>query len=83
MKAKAVIVARPRAGILDPAGDAVLAALQSLGYDSVVSCRIGRRIELEFAADDLKSAEQTVHDMARRLIVNAVLEDYSVEVRAL
>ena len=83
MKVKAVVLVRPRQGVLDPAGEAVFGALRSLGYDAVQSCRIGRRVEIELIAPDLEQAHEAVQEMARRLIVNDVLEDYTFEVEAL
>ncbi len=44
---KARVLIRPKAGILDPQGQAVERALPALGFDGVENVRIGRMVELE------------------------------------
>ena len=49
---KARVVVMPRAGVLDPQGKAVAAALAGLGFGSVEAARQGKVIELDLAASD-------------------------------
>ena len=46
---KATVLVRPKAGILDPQGEAVRASLQSLGF-AVGGARVGRLVDLELDA---------------------------------
>ena len=67
---------RPKAGILDPQGDAVERALPALGFKGVSDVHIGRLIELE--VDD---AEQ-LQPMCEKLLANPLVEDYEVQILA-
>lgn len=70
---------RPREGVLDPAGQAVTTTLQKLGYQ-VQGVHQGKFLEIELEADDAAQADARVREMAGRLLVNPVLEDYQAEV---
>ena len=64
--------------ILDPQGQAILAALPKLGFDDVTSVRQGKRFELELAQD--ADAADRVRRMAATLLANPVIEDFTVRV---
>lgn len=66
-------------GVLDPQGKAVQQALKSLGYGEVQGVRVGKYIELEFAADSLEAAERQLDEMCRKLLANTTIEDYRFE----
>lgn len=68
--------------MLDPAGVAVARSLRGLGY-SASDVRIGKLIEVEIDADDMGAARAAVEEMAKSVLANPVLEDYTVEVRPL
>jgi phosphoribosylformylglycinamidine synthase subunit PurS len=70
----------PRAGLLDPQGQAVEHALAALGFAGARGVRIGRAIELQVEAPSPEGAEATARQMCDRLLANPVTEDYSVEV---
>ncbi|HET9293788.1 MAG TPA: phosphoribosylformylglycinamidine synthase subunit PurS [Gemmatimonadales bacterium] len=72
----------PRAGLLDPQGQAVEHALAALGFAAARSVRIGRAIELQVDAPSPEGAEAAARQMCDRLLANPVTEDYSVEVDA-
>lgn len=72
----------PRAGLLDPQGQAVEHALTSLGFGGAGGVRIGRAIELTVEADSPGDAERRTRDMCDRLLANPVTEDYTLEVSA-
>jgi phosphoribosylformylglycinamidine synthase PurS subunit len=69
---RARVLVRPKAGILDPQGQAVERALPALGFTDVRNVRIGRLIELE--VDDPSRLEE----MCERLLANPLIEDYEV-----
>jgi phosphoribosylformylglycinamidine synthase PurS subunit len=60
-----------KSGILDNAGKATTAALQSLGYDNVNDVRIGKTFELNCNPDDIDKIAQAQ--------TNSVMEDYTIE----
>ena len=71
---RARVLIRPKAGILDPQGQAVEQALPALGFSGVRNVHVGRLIELD--VDD--AAE--VPEMCERLLANPLIEDYEVDV---
>ncbi len=64
---------RPKAGILDPQGEAVQRALPALGFTGVANVHVGRLVEL-----DVKDAGQ-VEAMCERLLANPLVEEYEVQ----
>ncbi len=72
-----VVTVMPKAGVLDPQGQAVAGALAGLGFADVGEVRIGKRIELSIDGDDPAG---TAREMCEKLLANALIEDYAVEV---
>ncbi len=70
---RARVLVRPKAGILDPQGQAVERALPALGFTGVRNVHVGRLIEL-----DVEDPER-LPEMCQRLLTNPLIEDYSVE----
>ncbi|MDR2033680.1 MAG: phosphoribosylformylglycinamidine synthase subunit PurS [Helicobacteraceae bacterium] len=77
---KAIINVFLKEGILDPQGKATLHALETLGFSNVGEVRIGKRIVLKIAAKTMQEAEEEAEKMAKEALVNAVIEDYSIEI---
>lgn len=71
------ITRRPE--IADPEGATVKKALTDLGYEEVRAVRFDRSITLDVDEDDAARARQRVEEMCSRLLVNPVMEDYTVE----
>jgi phosphoribosylformylglycinamidine synthase subunit PurS len=72
MKAKVIVM--PKASILDPQGVAVCDAMRHHGLSGVKSVRIGKMIDLELETAD----ESTLHEIARDMLSNPVIEDYQL-----
>jgi phosphoribosylformylglycinamidine synthase len=70
----------PRAGLLDPQGQAVEHALNALGFAEASSVRIGKAIELAIEAGTAEDARVRARAMCDKLLANPVTEDYLVEV---
>ncbi len=66
------MLVRPKAGILDPQGQAVERALPALGFDGVANVHVGRLIELD--VDDLSQLPA----MCEKLLANPLIEDYEI-----
>ena len=69
---RARVLVKPKAGILDPQGQAVERALPALGFRGVRNVAVGRMIEL-----DVDDAEQ-LPEMCRRLLTNPLIEDFEI-----
>jgi phosphoribosylformylglycinamidine synthase len=70
----------PRAGLLDPQGQAVEHALAVLGFTGASDVRIGRAIELAIDAPDAVTAQAAARQMCEKLLANPVTEDFSLAV---
>ena len=74
---KATVTIMFKNGVLDPQGEAVKSALVGLGFLDVKGVRQGKIIELELA----EGADQNqVDKMCQQLLVNLVIESYTVEI---
>jgi phosphoribosylformylglycinamidine synthase len=72
----------PRAGLLDPQGQAVEHALGALGFAEASNVRIGKAIELAIEAKSPADAKARASVMCDKLLANPVTEDYLVEVES-
>ena len=78
---KATVLVRPKAGILDPQGQAVERSLRQLGF-SVEEARVGRVIDLEVDAATVAEARSEAKRMCERLLANPLIESYEIDVEA-
>lgn len=69
---RARVLIRPKAGILDPQGQAVERALPALGFADVANVHVGRLIELDVADPSQLPA------MCEALLANPLIEDYEI-----
>lgn len=70
----------PRTGILDPQGQAVAGALQSLGFGQVGDVHVGRLVTLSITANSGAEARDRAEAMCRQLLANPVTEDFDVRI---
>ena len=75
---KAIVLVRPKAGILDPQGQAVESSLRQLGFP-VGDARVGRVIDLDVEASNAEDARAQVERMCERLLANPLIESYEIE----
>lgn len=78
MKARVTVMLK--SGVLDVQGEAVRHALGTLGFAGVNGVRQGKVIELDLAETDRMAAEAQVRAMCDKLLANAVIESFAVEI---
>ncbi len=71
---------KPRKGILDPQGRAVAENLRSLGFSTVKDVKVGKYIEVYVNEKDREKAIEEAKEMAKKALVNEIIEDYEFEV---
>lgn len=74
---KALVTVMPKPSVLDPQGAAAAEAMRHLGLESIGRVRIGKVVEIELPGG---ADEARLHEIARDLLSNPVIEDYSIEV---
>ena len=75
---RATVLIRPKAGILDPQGEAVQGSLRKLGF-AVAHARVGRLVELDLETDDPVEARAQLDRMSAELLANPLIESFSIE----
>ena len=76
---RATVLVRPKPGILDPQGEAVLGSLKQLGF-AVDDARVGRVVDLELQNGDREQARADLERTCEQLLTNPLIESYEVEV---
>ena len=64
--------------IHDPQGEAVLSASHRLGFGTVTGVRQGKRFEVELAGPADETALAAIEELARELLANPVIEEFSM-----
>ena len=78
MKARVTVMLKE--GVLDPQGEAVKYALNSLEYDKVDSVRQGKVIEIRLSETSEELATTSIQEMCEKLLANTVIESYEIEI---
>ena len=76
---KVTVLVRPKAGILDPQGEAEQGSLRKLGF-AVAGARVGRLVDLEVDAGSSQEAKAQVERMCQELLANPLIESFEIEV---
>ena len=63
-------------GLLDPQGETLKHALESLGHEGVSELRVGKWITFRMDESDRAAAEREVEEMCERLLANPVIETF-------
>ena len=78
MKARVTVMLK--SGVLDVQGAAVRHALGSLGFSGVQDVRQGKVIDLDLAETDPAAARAAVTQMCDKLLANAVIESFHIDI---
>ena len=78
MKARVTVMLKN--GVLDPQGEAVKHALNSLEYNKVESVRQGKVIEIGLDETSEEKANKSIKEMCEKLLANTVIESYEIEI---
>ena len=78
MKARVTVMLKE--GVLDPQGEAVKHALNSLEYDKVDSVRQGKVIEIGLSETSEELVTTSIQEMCEKLLANTVIESYEIEI---
>ena len=76
---KAKIYISYKEGILDPQGQTINHALNSIGINKINSVRMGKYIEMEFNGVSKNEADKITDESCRKLLANPNTETYKYE----
>ena len=76
---KAKIYISYKEGILDPQGQTINHALNSIGINKINSVRMGKYIEMEFNGISKNEADKITDESCRKLLANPNTETYKYE----
>ena len=65
-------------GVLDPQAKAIEKALHSLNFNAVKNVKMSKQIILELDLNDEVKANELARQMCDELLVNSVIEDYTL-----
>ena len=65
--------------VLDPQGKVVQNTLVNMGMDNLKYIRQGKHFEIEVDENDSVKAQKKVDEMCKKLLVNLIIEDYSID----
>jgi phosphoribosylformylglycinamidine synthase PurS subunit len=65
--------------VLDPQGKVVEQTLQNMSFAALKNLRQGKYFEIELNEANQSRAEKQIEDMCKKLLVNLIIEDYSVK----
>jgi phosphoribosylformylglycinamidine synthase PurS subunit len=74
---RVTVTVRPRAGILDPQGEALRRSLQGLGH-AVTDVRAGKVFDLELDVADAREALRMAGRIAEHVLSNPLIEEFEV-----
>jgi len=74
---KVLVTVMPKPSVLDPQGAAAAEAMRHHGLEKIGRVRIGKVIEIELPDG---ASEAALHEVAKDLLSNPVIEDYELQV---
>jgi len=78
---KARVFVSYKTTVLDPQGQTIQSALNGLGHKTVTAVRQGKYFDIEIQNGTSKEqAQREMDQVARDVLANPVMEDYSVEI---
>jgi phosphoribosylformylglycinamidine synthase len=64
--------------VLDPQGKVVQQTIQNMGIDTLKTVRQGKFFEIEVDEKNEDKAKVKIEEMCRKLLVNLIIENYSI-----
>ncbi len=77
---KVTVFVSPKKTVLDPQGAAVEHAIHSLGLTEASQVRVGKTITFQVEGKDTPELRQKIEQIARDLLANPVIEDFTYTV---
>ena len=79
---RAKVHVRLKPGVLDPQGQTVKQALETLGFRGIQDVRMGKLIEIQFNGKDRKQLEKDVKEISQKVLINPLIEEFYYEIES-
>lgn len=77
---KAEVTIDLKKGVADPEGAQTKKALALLGFDNVVEVKSLKTFRIELAEEDKDAALSVLEDICKKLLVNPVIQEYTIKI---
>lgn len=77
---KAEVTIDLKKGVADPEGAQTKKALALLGFDNVVEVKSLKTFRIELAEEDEDAALSVLEDICKKLLVNPVIQEYTIKI---
>ena len=64
--------------VIDPQGKVVRQTLKNMGYNEIENVRQGKYFEIGLNVNDKNKAEKIVQEICNKLLVNTIIENYTI-----
>ena len=64
--------------VLDPQGKVVKQTLKKMGYAMIQNVRQGKYFEIEIDESNEGNIRKVIEEVCKKLLINAVIEDYKI-----
>jgi phosphoribosylformylglycinamidine synthase PurS subunit len=68
-----------KTSVLDPQGQTIRSALQSMGHQTIQEVRQGKFFDIVLNSQDREAANKELDQISRDVLSNPVIEEYRVE----
>jgi phosphoribosylformylglycinamidine synthase len=77
---KVSVVITLKKDVLDPQGKVIHQTLDGMGFSDVKEVRQGKYFEIELNETNKEKAEKIIREICKKLLINAVIEDYTINI---
>ena len=78
---KVRIIVMPKKTVLDPQGQTVKHALESMSFSGIKDVRVGKFMEIEIEAGTEDEVRKQIDEACHKLLSNPVIEEYNFEIQ--
>jgi len=75
---KVLVTVTLKKDVLDPQGKVVRQTLKNMGHNEIQNVRQGKYFEIELNVNDKHKAEKIIQEICNKLLVNTIIENYTI-----
>ena len=75
---KISVIVTLKKDVLDPQGKVVQQTLENMGHKKIKNVRQGKYFEIDLDENDKNESEKIINEVCEKLLINKVIEDYTI-----